>query len=323
MRPTPLLILAYNRPDNVRSLLERLRQLRPPRLMISVDGPNPNRAGDAARVEEVRRLFTEIDWTTDIETRFRPANVGLRRAVVDSVNWAIERHGKVIVLEEDALPGAAFLPYMEHMLEAFKDDERIAHISGYHLVPPDHMTTPGRGSRLSLYPESFAWATWERAWSRLDLDLEWSKRVRVRDLAALTGGLLPALKWKQNFSDARHERISTWAYRWIDTVWSQGGLVLSPNANLVTYTGYTDGTHTVTAAPWSELPLYEGPIGVLTEGEPSVDPRAEEWTSRVVFRGTLFGVTRGVAVTFALALRKWKRAVQARRRDRRAVVTTR
>jgi len=308
MRTTPLLLLAYNRPDKVRRLIDRLRPQGHQTIMVAVDGPKPGNDADAARVQAVRDAVAEIDWTDDVETLFRPVNLGLRLAVAGAVGWAIEKHGEVIVLEEDVLPGDLFVPYALHMLERFRDDDRIAHISGYNIVPPGALSPGGAGSRLTRYPESIAWATWGRAWKHFDDSLAWGSTVSVPALAKITGNRVSALRWKQSFGDAANNRISTWAYRWIASMWSRDSLVLSPNHNLVTYAGYDEGTNSVLKAPWDELPLFEGQLGELDDAEIVVDSRAEQWVSRVVFGATAVGLAKGAVVTAILHVRKAARA---------------
>jgi hypothetical protein len=307
MRKTPLLVLAYNRPEKMRRLLDNLSAIRPATVMVVVDGPRPGDECDRAKVLAVQELVQTIDWTNDVETLFRPANVGLRASVADAVTWAIARYGETMVIEDDALPGRDYLPYSIAMLERFRNDDHVAHISGYNLVPPSVLRA-GVGSRLTIYPESFAWATWERAWRGYDPTMEWARNVSINDLAKITGTLAGAARWKQNFTDAAAERISTWAYRWIASMWSRGAVTLSPNRNLVTYIGYDEGTHTTLDAPWDELPVYDGASSTLLEGTPVLDAAAERWVARTVFRETPYGVARGVAISGALEARKaWRR----------------
>lgn len=313
MRDTPVVILGYNRPDKVERLLGRLSELRPKNIIFSIDGPKAHIAGDAEKVLAVQRLSEKIDWTDNVETRFRQSNVGLQVAVTDAVTHAVSSFGQAIVLEEDTLPGKLWIPYANEMLDRYRDESRIEHISGYNLVPPSQLALGARGSRLTRYPESTAWATWDRAWTNFDSSLDWALNATVADLEKITGSRAGALRWKQNFADAAAGRISTWAYRWISSMWSRNAYVLSPNANLVTYAGYDDGTHTLMKAPWSELELFEGDLEVMTAGEPVVDETADRWVGRTVFAETAFGVSRGVAISAALAARKRYRAYKRAR----------
>ncbi|MBU1589376.1 MAG: hypothetical protein KKH51_15740, partial [Actinobacteria bacterium] len=196
-------------------------------------------------------------------------------------------------------------------LDRFRDDERIAHISGYNIVPPSELS--GAGSRLTHYPESIAWATWARAWAHFDDSLAWGSTVPIAELAKTTGSRVSAVRWKQSFRDAATNRIGTWAYRWIASMWSRGDVVLSPNHNLVTYAGYDEGTNSALKAPWKELPLFEGELADLDDAEIAFDPKAEAWINRVVFGGTVPGVVKGRIVSVLLDVRKVLRARRLKR----------
>lgn len=312
MRTTPLLLLAYNRADKVQRLIDRLRPQAPQHIMVSVDGPKPGSPTDAAKVAAVHDAIRTIDWTDDVEKRLRPVNLGLRVAVADAVTWAVEKHGEVIVVEEDVLPGDHFIPYATGMLERYRTEDSIAHISGYNIVPSRALSPGGAASRLTIYPESVAWATWAGAWSHFDDSLEWGSNASVADLAKVTGSTISALRWKQNFADAAAGRISTWAYRWIASMWSRGALTLSPNTNLVTYAGYDVGTNSVLKAPWEELPLYVGAQESLMSDAVERDLAADAWINRTVFGGTVAGLARGAAVSAVLEARKLQRRIAAR-----------
>lgn len=309
MQKTPLLVLAYNRPDMIRRLVDSLRAVRAPSLMIAVDGPKPGNPADAAKVAAVQDIVASIDWTDDVVTRFRPVNLGLRTAVADAVTWAVMTHGRAMVIEDDAIPGPDFIPYVSTMLERYRDDDSIAHVSGYNLVPPK--ISGETGSRLTLYPESFAWGTWERAWTHYDPSMQWARNVSIAELASITGDRVSALRWRQQFSDAAAERVSTWAYRWIASMWSRRALTLSPNRNLVKYIGYEDGTHTTLQAPWEELPVFDGDVACLLQGPVARNLASDAWVGRQVFNETPFGLARGVVISAALEARK---AMRRRRR---------
>jgi hypothetical protein len=311
VRPTPVLLLAYNRPEKLERLIEVLRRDAPPLVYVVVDGPKDWIPEDAARVEAVRAAVTKIDWDADVRTRFREQNIGLRRSVVDAVTWVTAEHGEVIVIEDDLLPGPDALPYLAHMLDRYRDDPRIGHVSGYNVVPGSVLADRA-GSRLSVYPESFIWATWSRAWAHYDDSLAWPAPRDGSGLRRVVGNRFAALRWAQNFADARAGRISSWAYRWIASLWRHGLLVVTPNVNLSTYIGLDDGTHTVTSPKWRDLPVYDGPREALLTDAEGVDADAERWINRVVFAGTPMGVARGVAISAVLSLRQRWRARNAR-----------
>lgn len=305
MRTTPVLLIAYNRVDNAQRLLSCLREQRTENLIFTVDGPKPNNTEDCNKVQQVRDLAKTINWTDKFETRFRHANMGLKASVTEAVSYAVSQFGQVIVLEDDTEPGPLWVPYATKMLDSFRSENKVEHISGYNLVPDKYLASPKWGSRLSRYPESFAWATWDRAWDQFDGTLDWALNASVADIKKIVGSSSGALRWKQNFLDAESGRINSWAYRWISSMWSRDSYVLSPNANLITYTGFDKGTHTVLKAPWSELSQFQGTLESLIPQElPLLDQPADEWVAKHVFAESPFGVARGVAITAALEARR-------------------
>jgi hypothetical protein len=309
-----VLLLAYNRPELLTGLIDVLRPLAPQLVYVVIDGPKPDNEADAVRVQATRDAVAGIDWTTEVHTRFRPVNVGLRSSVADAVSWATSEHGQVIVMEDDIVPGPHVIAYLEYMLEHYRDDDRVMHVSGYTVVPPDQLSHPDQGSRLTPYPESYIWATWDTAWAHYDDALPWPGPDDGGALQRITGSWPGAHRWAQNFADARRGRISSWAYRWIASIWARDGLTVAPNVNLTSYRGQDDGTHTVMRVPWGEQPLYDGELAPLLRPAGGIDERADAYMNRLVFAGTWRGVARGFAISAALAARSRLRARRLRTR---------
>lgn len=301
MPEAPVLILAYNRPDQLRGLIDSMRPYSPKSVLIGVDGPKDT-AIDNEKVRKVIKEVEGINWTDDVQILERKSNLGLRLAVPDAVTWAISKAGRVIVVEDDVRVSKDFFPYMNHCLEEFANEDKIGHISGYNPVPKKFITHPKFRSRTSLFPESYAWATWGRAWSKYEDELSWVKELSLGELRELTGSLQAAVVWKLNFSDANSGAISTWAYRWIASLWKNKLLSISPNRNLVDYKGQTDGTHTKGSRSWAELDTDE--IMDLESGDTLflklTDQLADNWIARNIFRSTNLGVARRASESLVL-----------------------
>ncbi len=302
---TPVLLLGYNRPHQMRGLIQSLTPLKPKLILLAVDGPKSHRPNDADLVRQTQDLEDEITWDAEIRTRFRNSNLGLRRAVVDAVTWANSEYGRVIVLEDDVRAGPQLLDFLNYNLVVHEANPKIAHINGYNLVPKEHLCKPDHASRLSIYPESYAWATWDRAWQKYDDNLTWAKDASISDIRKVCGSTVGALRWKQNFADAKSQRIDTWAYRWIASMWEHNWLMVSPNQNIATYTGWEGGTHTRSHQRWNEIPLKEVPTGTSAESVEEVDEAADYWLSVQVFDENLKGIIRGVLATIYLSCTKY------------------
>lgn len=310
MATTPLLILGFNRPDHVERLIESLRPARPSHVILSVDGPRAGHPDDYPLVSRTQAAADKIDWNCRIETIFRSENLGLRTAVADAVTRAVGNHGRIIVVEDDVVVGPNFLSYMNHALDKYESYAEVAHINGYNVVPPD-VLGERQGDRYTRYIESFAWATWDRAWNAYDPALEWALNVSLESLRAISGSRSAALRWRRTFKDASDELMNTWAYRWLATIWSRNWKIVSPSENLVRYAGWTEGTHTLRRPKWSEIPV-SNTVMELNSREWSSPPvehtAADRWLGSRVFGESYRGVAEGILVTWLL------RARQAHRR---------
>lgn len=296
-----MLLLGYNRPIQMRGLIQSLAPVKPKLILIAVDGPRTYRANDVELVRQTQDLASEITWDAEIRTRFRDTNLGLRRAVVDAVTWANSEYGRVIVLEDDVRAGPQLLEFLNHNLSEHQKNTKIAHVNGYNLVPKEHLSNPDDPSRLSIYPESYAWATWERAWTKYDDNLTWAKNASVQDIRKICGSTIGALCWKQKFADAAAERIDTWAYRWLASMWENSWYMVSPNRNIATYQGLHDGTHTHRRVKYIEpsvekLPMYSS--------HNEKDVQAEKYIGKVIMGEKLVKLGVGFPISAALKLMK-------------------
>ena len=299
---TPVLLLGYNRPEQMRGLIGSLAALKPKLILLCVDGPKMNRVKDIELVRQTQEMVNEINWNAEIRTRFRESNLGLRKEVVYSVTWANSEYGKVIVLEDDVRAGPQLLEFLNHNLAEHFGNHEIAHINGYNVAPKEQLIHPDDGSRLSIYPESYAWATWDRAWKRYDDDLSWAKNASIDEIRRICGSFVGALRWKQNFADAAAERIDTWAYRWLASMWEQNWKMISPNRNLSSYHGHSGGTHTRIDAKFNELEIE--PIKCV-HNYPIYDPSADHFIGTAIMGETYLKLIRGIAISAVLQIGKY------------------
>jgi len=305
---SPVLLLGFNRPDKMAQLINALGQSQPQHILIAVDGPRESHPNDLELVLQTQASAALVNWNAKIDTKFREANLGLRDAVVDAVTWATSEFGKVIVIEDDCIPGPDFIPFANEMLNRFQYAEHIGHINGYNLVPPAQLQNLNSQIRLTRYPESYAWATWERAWKKYDDNLTWAQDCGLSELRAITQSYIGAIRWKINFADAKAERIQTWAYRWLASMWANDLKMIAPTNNLVRYDGHVEGTHTRRRARWTELPLM--PFQYDSNFTLAEDSIADNWLGNQVFRENLVGVIEGIAASCAMEVIKRRNAVK-------------
>jgi hypothetical protein len=233
----PVLLTVFNRPDETRQVLARLKQVRPEKIFIAADGPRAGRSEDELLCEEVQRLVTEeIDWPATILTDFAPSNLGLRHRMSSAITWALQHEDRVIVLEDDCVPDPTFFRFCTELLERFKDDPRVGVITGDNFQPEEFECLASY--YFSRYPHCWGWATWRRAWELYDVTMAEWLQVRETDwLQTIYQHPLEALYWQQMFDKTYKNEINTWDYQWTYICWRFNMITVTPALNLVTNVG--------------------------------------------------------------------------------------
>jgi len=191
--PVAVLLIAFNRPQLLAALIERLRLVRPARVYLAIDGPRPSRAGEAGLVNECRALVTAIDWPCEVFTLFRSTNLGCGLGVSSAISWFFTYEERGIILEDDILPDATFFKFCLELLERYQEDERVFSISGCNYVPKAMISRSGE-YRFSRLPHVWGWATWRRSWECYEFDMRhWLKRLGVRGLWRGSGRSVPEM----------------------------------------------------------------------------------------------------------------------------------
>ncbi len=242
---TPVLLLVFNRPEQTRQVFDQIRQVRPRQLFVAADGPRPGHAGDAAGCAEARRIVEQVDWTCDVRTRFLDENLGCARAVSSGITWFFDQVEQGIILEDDCLPSLSFFGFCQTLLDHYRDDTRVMHISGSNFQAGRRR---GDGSYyLSRQPLIWGWATWRRAWKYYDLEMKTFPAFKSQNQIANIFDDFIIRKYRTFHFDRlyRSPRPTTWDFMWSYTVYSQNGLCVSPNVNLVSNIGFGENsTHT-------------------------------------------------------------------------------
>lgn len=244
---TPLLLIAWRRPDTLRQVIAAIRPLAPKRLFVACDGPNPERPGEAEKVAATRAVIEdEIDWPCKIERLYADVNQGCSIGPIRAITWFFEQVQEGIILEDDCIPHPDFFSFCATLLHRYRHDTRVWCISGNNFQSGQWR---GSGSYyFSRIPLIWGWATWRRCWQHYDADL--SHWPTLRDSGLLETIFQDSLErsywtdiWER--THAQTEPITWWDYQWAFTCLVNGGLCAEPNRNLVSNVGIgEDATHT-------------------------------------------------------------------------------
>jgi len=228
----PVILFVFNRPEHTRRSVEALKAnnnsaMTP--LVIYSDAARNER--DEIAVSAVRDYIRTIDGFSDVRIIEQTRNMGLANSVIAGVTEVIDRHGRVIVLEDDMETAPFFIDYMNAALQKYQDEEKVYCIHGYAF--PADMTGVGSNTFFLGGAECWGWATWKRAWDNFCPDAkQLINELRSRGLAASFDydGNYPYMRMLVRQSRGR---IDSWAIRWRASAFVRGGLTLWPRVSLV------------------------------------------------------------------------------------------
>ena len=289
----PILVMAFNRPDRVRKLIEQLRICRPENIYFAVDGPRGDHPSDLDLVAETQSLAQEFDWECEVNTYFQEVNLGCARGVTAGINWFFSQVSEGIILEDDVIPTESFFPFCAELLVKYREDQRVWCISGSNRLPSSELS-PNYSYRFSAIPQVWGWATWRDRWEKYSLDISnWRANGLSHHKLLKTVGYSPSAFafWSANFDLMARMAVDTWDTQMVNAAMRNSALAVIPNANLVENIGWgTDATHTV------ELPPYIQPVGELKfplrHPEVSVDTKADRAMNKLVYQATPVGLAR-------------------------------
>lgn len=241
---SPVALFVFRRPDTAARVLDAIRRARPPVLLVVADGPRAGRADDAAACAATRALIDGVDWPCEILREYAAGNLGCRDRVSSGLRWVFDRVPEAIILEDDCVPDESFFPFCDELLERYRDDRRVAQITG-----ANNQKGRTRGPHsyfFSRYNGVWGWASWRRAFDLYDPHIARWPELRDSGWLARVLGSRPQVRyWTRVFQDTYDGRIDTWDYQWVFASWLHGMLSLVPNRNLVRNIGFGSGaTHT-------------------------------------------------------------------------------
>jgi hypothetical protein len=252
----PIVFIIFRRPDVTAKVFESIRQLRPKKLFVIADGPRPNKPGEAEKCAETRAIIDRVDWDCEVFKRYAEHNLGCGVNISQGISWVFEQVEDAIILEDDCLPHPDFYHYCEHLLDRYKDDDRIMHISGNQNLL-NYNKEIKYSYYYSRYPVIWGWATWRRAWEKYSFTMDnWVEFLEGGWLDRLFDDKRSSYVWHRNLKDVYSNQY-TWDYQWFFTCWTQSGLAIMPKVNLVSNIGFGEGaTHTSDSNNlWSNLPV--------------------------------------------------------------------
>lgn len=241
----PIAIFAFNRPDHTRKTLEALSanpEAAASTLYIFADGPKED-ASQATldKIAELRTMIREQQWCGEVIIREQEVNKGLARSIRDGVTEVVNKHGRIIVLEDDIVTAPGFLTYMNQGLDHYEDNPDVMHISGY---TPDLNQNGLPDTFFLTFMSCWGWATWASKWSAFQDDSAMLYQRLLDERKLEDFNLNGAIKFSNYLKGNLTGRHNSWAIKWFASIYFDEGLCLYPRQSLVQNIGFDgSGSH--------------------------------------------------------------------------------
>lgn len=229
-------IFAYNRSWHLFQVLEGLKKNKGVnKLYIFQDGLK----NESHYVEwkKVNTLIKEVDWCT-CEKIISKENIGLANSITKGVDYILEKHDSVIVLEDDCVPHPAFMTFMTDSLQKYKEHMKVYSVSGY--AYPLEIASNGTDAYFTRRVSSWGWGTWRDRWAQYKKDYKIIGRIKNKKSLAEQLHI-----WGEDLESYllgnMYGRCDSWATFWALTVIEKEGYCLSPYKSLIKNIGF-DGT---------------------------------------------------------------------------------
>lgn len=304
---TPVVFLIYRRPELTQRVFNAIAAARPRQLFVVADGPRDE--SELERCEATRAVIDQVNWNCDVQTHYADHNLGLRKRISSGLNWVFEQVETAIILEDDCLPHSTFFRYCEELLDYYRDDERVMHISGDNFG----YGRP-RGVHESYYFSQYAhvwgWATWRRAWARYDVDMS-SWPTEQDTVLAKFDRQDERRYWHKQWEATYHRQNKTWAYQWMYTCMRHNGLCVMPYENQISNIGMgTEATHTTNQhSPLANLPTHDVVFPLQHPAHIARDRKGEGHAARL-FRFSHVSLLYRICGKLTNRITKWQKAIQ-------------
>lgn len=245
---TAVALIFFNRADTFKMVFEAVRKAKPRELFLIQDGAREGNSADPAGIKACREVAENVDWVCNVHKNYADTNLGCGIRPSSGISWVFEHVDRAIILEDDCVPCESFFAYCEELLERYKNDERIAYISGL-----NHFESWDCGKSSYLFAKTGAiwgWATWKRAWDRYDYYVKGYDDPYMRKLYSyqITNRIAAKKRLKsleKVYQSIRsHEKLSYWDFQWGFVKYTQNQLVIVPKQNQICNVGVgTASTH--------------------------------------------------------------------------------
>ncbi|WP_166424736.1 sugar transferase [Paraglaciecola sp. 20A4] len=274
----PIALFVHARLEHTKKTINSLKAnslAKESRIYIFCDSHRIGVSNDIEAVDSVRNLISKVGGFHTVKVIYREYNYGLKRNIVEGLDYVLKKHDKVIVLEDDCEAAPNFLAFMNECLDYYADPSKnVWHISGWN---------PGLNFEDKPFPSYFmscwGWSTWRYRWREVcfePLILMENMSIAERYKFNLNGSYPFYSHLLGNYLGQNN----TWAVFWYASIFNSHGHCINPPTSLITNLGM-DGSGTHTSIQFDQ--------NVPLQTSKKYDPMISDLDNTLKALSTLFG----------------------------------
>jgi hypothetical protein len=285
----PVVFFAFNRPNHTRKVFETIRDARPTRLLIVLDGPRPNIETDVPLCSQVLNIVSKVDWDCDVDYQISKVNLGIRNRFASGLQWVFSKVDEAIILEDDCVPSPAFFRFVSQMLTTYRRNPSVGIVSGFN--PIGNYGDTLHSHVFGPVPHLWGWGTWKRVWNTYDQTASKWLTSEAKDIVKSALVSTPAYRfWNINFNlVSKNLSYSTWDYQVVFDQLLRSRLSVYPARNLISNIGFEyDANHTRDVShPVATTERYDTDYQYLDTPPVNIDLGFWQKLSSTLYRTTL------------------------------------
>lgn len=243
-----VLLIFFARPSTLAEVFDKVKKARPSKLFLACDGAREGNATDQERIDECKKIVSEIDWECEVHTNYAEINQGCGRGPSNAISWAFTYVDKLLILEDDCVADDSLFPFMKEMLDRYENDERVGIVSGF-----NHLKNWDCGPNSYCFAKTAAtlgWGTWRRVWEKYDYHVEnindpYYQELLCREFPSEKIARRRISDWKRATRETKEKKVNYWDIQFGFLKYTQSYLCVVPKNNLIYNIGVGAGsTHT-------------------------------------------------------------------------------
>jgi hypothetical protein len=227
---SPVLVIAYNRPQLFSLVLSEVIRYTPPMLYIFFDGgKSEDDWVDVCSVREIAKKHLE-NYSGQFKIYESEENLGCRDSIEYAISWAFTFEEFLIILEDDCLPSQYFFEFVNKGRQRYQGNPLVQMISGRNsLHGLDH-------NRVMLINGGiWGWGTWCHYWAMRQKkhvsDIELFKNPNVRSF--LFRHPFKFMQIRGGSNRIWKGQLDSWDYTWALSRIINGGFTAISPVNLI------------------------------------------------------------------------------------------